>query len=113
MANENVEAISEQQIIAQTILQQISEQDRFALRAWGVSERVALDATDERRGGVMFRVRGSKLRGKIVVELTHLDVYYISSYRFRNGEAHLINEAHDVYCEQLMGAINGMVERNG
>lgn len=108
-----MESNKTQQVIARTIFRQIYATDRYALTAWGTFEHVALDVTSERRGGVMFQVHGSKLQGKVVVELTHLDTYYIRSYRTRSGEARLINEAHDVYCEQLMSVIDGMVERKG
>jgi hypothetical protein len=106
-----MKAASQERNIADTIIKQIQTADRFAMGAWGTRELVSLDETPERLGGLMFRVSGSKLRGKVRVELSHQDTYTVTSYRFRNHSAHLVSEATGVYCDQLMGIVDGMVEK--
>ena len=72
---------------------------------------MSLDETSKRSGGLQFRVSGSKLRGKSSIELNHLDTYNVTSYRLRNHEAHVVSEVTDIYCDQLMSIVDGMVEK--
>ncbi len=110
MENVNSNQAAEQQI-AQTIIQQIRATDRYAMGAWGTRELMSLDETSKRSGGLQFRVSGSKLRGKISIELNHLDTYNVTAYRLRNHEAHVVSQVTDIYCDQLMSIVDGMVER--
>jgi hypothetical protein len=110
MENVNSNQAAEGQI-AKTIIEQIRATDRWAMGAWGSREFVILDATNKRLGGLMFRVSGSKLRGKVQIELSPLDTYNVTTYRFRNHEAHVVSEATDIYDDQLASVVDGMVEK--
>lgn len=66
------------QHIAQTIINQINVGDRWCLAAVGARDYVALDANENQRGGIMFRVTiNSRLFHKIIIELTHSDEYKV------------------------------------
>ena len=111
MGHVNEDNRATEQQIAETIMQQIRATDKWAMGAWGARERVILNQTSERRGGLMFRVSGSKLRGKVTIELTYLDTYNVTSYRFRNHQAHVVSAATDIYCDRLMDTVNSMGEK--
>ncbi len=109
---------TENRQIAQTIINQISAVNYWALGAWGCSQLVALDETDTRIGGLQFGVKCPKLKkGIIRIELNGLDLYNVRVYRKTRKKVGGIFVPHmpvfqqvkDVYAEDLVGIIDGIV----
>ena len=108
--------------IAQTILDQIKATDRAALMAWGAKNLVALEEKKIEEkvqvGGLQMDVSGLKFKGKVIVRLMASDTYTIeigkvnmrrTSQNFGMWTSAGIIE--DIYCEELMSAIDSMIER--
>jgi len=95
--------MNEQIQIAQTIRDQIRAGDKWCLAACGARDYVALDANEDRRGGIMFRVTiKPRLFHKIIIELTHMDEYMVILW---GGKRLCIEgekiESHLTCCENL------------
>lgn len=105
--------------IAQTILNQIKATDPAALMAWGVRNCVALPeqkiliqgAEKVQLGGVQFNVNGLKFRGKVLVRLMGSDTYTVEIGRIYKGAWKVKEQREDVYCDELMAHIDGLIER--
>jgi hypothetical protein len=77
--------MTNQQQIALTIRDQIKAGDFWCLPTCGARDFIALDATDERRGGLKFRVtitRGTK--HYIIITLTHMNEYHVQRIKLVN-----------------------------
>jgi hypothetical protein len=95
--------MNEQAQIAQTIIQQIKAGDAWCLAACGARDNVALDANDDRRGGLMFRVTiNPRLFHKIIIELTWMDEYKVILW---GGRQKCVDgaevESREAWCETL------------
>lgn len=99
---------AKEKAIAQTIIAQIKASDRWALSAYGAREFVILSQDDKINGGVMFRVNGINVKGKVRIELKYNDTYTIKFYKIRRKKGEyvptvtLLKEFDDVYCDQLV-----------
>lgn len=109
--------------IAQTILQQIKTTDPAALMAWGSKNYVALpevklpamragETPRLQLGGVQFAVNGRKFRGYVQVSLMSNDTYTVRTFRLYKGRMNVKHEQAEVYCEELMVAIDSVIERD-
>jgi hypothetical protein len=102
--------------IANTILDQIRATDRMALWAWGAKDFMALNGSDDKAkevslGGVQFKVNGAKHKGTVVVNLMANDTYTVTIGSVRKGEWKVKTITDDVYCDNLMEIIDGLIER--
>lgn len=101
--------------IANTILGQIRATDRMALWAWGAKDFMALNGSDEASkvslGGVQFKVSGMKHKGIVKVNLMANDTYTVVIGSVRKGEWKVKSSTDDVYCDNLMEVIDGLIER--
>jgi hypothetical protein len=91
------------QQIAGTIMCQITTGDPWCLMACGARDYVVLDANDDRRGGLMFRVTiKPRLFHKIIIELTHLDEYKVILWGGKRNaiRGHFI-ESREAWCDTL------------
>jgi len=115
-----VEAMKHEQDVANTILQQIKAMDPMALPSWGAKDFVGLPAghaligiPGNHLGGVMFMVRGTKpgmgRGGKIIILLNGRDLYDVIAGNASGGAWKVIGEVNDVYFDQLLQAIDGLV----
>lgn len=123
--------------VAKTILEQIQCADRSALMAWGFCNPVGSDKETDLyecsddgdlgqllkkdfgcRGWVQFDVNGMKVKGRVYVGLNGMDLYDV--YVMERTESLLGLPvfkqvglpAEDVFCEDLMGTIDQMIERD-
>lgn len=101
--------------IANTILDQIRATDRMALWAWGAKDFVALNGSSETNrvslGGIQFKVSGMKHKGTVIVNLMANDTYTVVIGNVRKGEWKVKSSTDDVYCDNLMEVIDGLIER--
>lgn len=102
--------------IANTILDQIRATDRMALWAWGAKDFVALGGSDDKvgevsLGGIQFKVNGMKHKGTVIVKLMANDTYTVVLGKVWKGEWKLKSSTDDVYCDNLMEVIDGLIER--
>ena len=106
--------MTETQQIANTIRDQIKTADRWCLPACGARDLLALDATEDRRGGLKFRVTITSPRTKhyIVIELTHLDEYLVKRIKIKRGTYEIIIEEEETcYCDTLAATVYGMCNK--
>lgn len=61
------------------------------------------------RGGVILKVRGSKLRGYVLVSLSGLDLYDIVGGTIRNGQWKTKETKRDIYAEDLVSILDGVI----
>ncbi len=102
--------------IAQTILSQIRATDPMALWAWGAKDFMALNGSDNGAskaclGGIQFRVSGMKHKGLVLVNLMADDTYTVVIGKTWKGEWKVKSTTDDVYCDNLMTIIDGLIER--
>jgi hypothetical protein len=108
--------------IAETILEQIKATDRAALMAWGAKNLCALEtkqiADQVQLGGLRMSVNGLKFKGTVIVRLMASDTYTIeigkvnmSKKSINFGEWICKGKMEEIYCEELMNAIDAMIER--
>lgn len=100
--------MSEQIQIAKIIAEQIGTRRMFAL---GATQRMALNESADKRGGLQFKASlfGNR-QCKVIVELTHSDTYNVLILKPR---AHVvIAEAKDIHCEELGDFIEATVEQH-
>jgi hypothetical protein len=94
--------------VADIILGQIRATDRMALFAWGTSKYIAYPSTDTHNGALSFEARNNpNFREKVIVkvELAYNDTYTIRLFKY-NKE---IITKSDVYCDQLVEVIDGIL----
>ena len=106
--------VTEASTIAGTIRRQIMTGDFWCLAACGARDYVALDETDERRGGLMFRVTITARKfHKVIIELTHMDEYRVKLVKIaRPSYAVETVEEHDgVYCDMLADIVYSMCNK--
>ena len=96
--------------IAKTIQSQINAQSPMALMSYGANTFTSLTETDERHGGLQFKVRGHKLEGWVAINLAFNDTYTIETVKIRKGEAKVCDTQSDVYADQLIDVLDRMVE---
>ena len=91
--------------IAQTILSQIKEIDRWALGAWGAHNLVN---TGE---GLKFKTRGMvKWKGWVHIEYDYgRDLYNVTFFRIRKLEMKVDEKLEGVYAEDLVNIIDSRV----
>jgi len=95
--------------ISQTILEQIKfgtsnsgHTGQHLMMCWGASLFMSMT------NGLCFKVRGARLKGKVLVSLNKAtDLYDIQFYSFK-GE--LFDKVSDVYAEDLVEMIDCVVE---
>lgn len=85
--------------IAKTIMQQIKAQDPYVLMAYGAHNFAALSNTNERLGGLEFKVNGLFLKGWCKIELTFMDTYRVL---FINRKREVVKTVDECYCDQLI-----------
>ena len=104
-----------QKHIAQTIIAQIKAADRWCLAACGARDYVALDATEDRIGGLSFRVTiKPNLFHKVIIELTHSDDYRVILW----GGARSVLRGEELaeefcYCENLAETVYELCNKRG
>jgi hypothetical protein len=106
--------MSNQQQIAKTIRDQIKAADFWCLAACGARDLIALDATDERRGGLKFRVTITSPQTKhyIIIELTHMDEYKVQRIKIKRGTYEVIVEEETTcYCDNLAEVLYRMCNK--
>lgn len=91
--------------IAQTIVQQIKAQDKWAMASWGANELVALE------DGIQFRVKGAHVKsgGRVQVRLNATDTYDIRLIRVRGMNVKELGSADGVYVDQLVDILDGLI----
>jgi hypothetical protein len=90
--------------IGKTIIAQIKALDKWALGAWGAKNIVLRD------DGVQFEVRGSRLRGKVLVTFDKgADLYNVETGTIRNMEWKSKEHLHGIFAEDLVKTIDGLV----
>lgn len=90
--------------VAKTILSQIKTLDSMALWAWGAKDLVAME------DGLMFKSSGMvKNKGKVVVKLNGKDLYDVTFGKIRKFEYKELARIEDVFVEDLVATIDGMV----
>lgn len=90
--------------VAKTILSQIKTLDSMALWAWGAKDLVAME------DGLMFKSSGMvKNKGKVVVKLNGKDLYDVTFGKIRKFEYKELARIEDVFVEDLVTTIDGMV----
>ena len=94
--------------IAQTILNQIKIQDRWALSAWGATEYVALE------NGVQFKIRTPLYQRGVRVKITlnSMDTYDIEVFRIVNVEVKVLKTATDIYADMLIETLDSLIEED-
>jgi len=85
--------------IAKTIMQQIKAQDPYAFMAYGAHNFAALSNTNDRLGGLEFKVNGLVHKGWCKIELTFMDTYRVL---FINRKRELVKTVEECYCDQLV-----------
>lgn len=99
--------MTDQKQIAETIMCQITSGDAWCFAAVGAQDYMALDANEDRRGGLMFRVTiNPRLFHKIIIELTPLDEYKITLW---GGKRRCVDgkkiESRAAWCDTLAETI--------
>lgn len=91
--------------VAQTILSQIKTIDPRATWAWGAKEFVDM------RDGLKFKTSGMvKWKGYVYVRYNAAtDLYDIEFFRIRNFEVKIDKQVRDVFAEDLVRIIDGVV----
>ena len=105
---------TEQQQIALTIREQIKAADFWCLPACGARDLKYLDATEDRRGGLQFRVTITSPQTKhyIIIELTHMDEYKVQRVKIKRGTYEVIvEEETECYCDNLAATVYGMCNK--
>lgn len=90
-------------VIARTILNQITEFDRWALRAFGAQNFVALPESKEFQGGIRFDVNGLRHKGRVMIQLRWVDDYTVS---FINKKNEVVKTFEGVYCDMLVNILD-------
>jgi hypothetical protein len=93
--------------VAKTIASQIPVMDKMAI---GYREPQMLAQNDERSGGLNFRVNSN--RKYCDVELTYMDTYRVTYFRFKRGtnERIVLASSDDVYCHELGTTLYSMTQ---
>lgn len=87
--------------ISQTILNQIKSLNKWALDSWGAKNYIATD------NGIQFDVRGSKFRGRIVIELDKSsDTYTIEFGNVRKLEWVVKKKLENIFAEDLVNVLD-------
>jgi len=95
--------LTEQQV-AQAILQQIKTLDKWALPAWGAKDYVTS------KDSLQFDVRGSKLRGRVIVKYDKgKDLYNIEFGTIKNLEWKPVKTLKGIHAEDLVKIIDSQV----
>lgn len=90
--------------VAKTMLEQIKMIDPRALMAWGAKEFVGSD------NSLRFRSSGLvKNKGIVTIRLNSMDLYDIEFGKIRNHEYKVVNRMEDIYAEDMVAVIDGMV----
>lgn len=91
--------------VATTILEQIRATDPMALPAWGARDFVNMG------DGVKFKTSGmTPWKGWVYVKYNAgRDLYEIQFFRVRRADVKMDKIVEDVYCDELVGAIDRMV----
>ena len=106
--------MTETQQIANTIRSQIKAADFWCLAACGARDYIALDANEDRRGGLMFRVTitSPRTHHKIIIELTHLDEYKVQRVKIKRVTYEvIIEEETTCYCDNLAAVVYGFCNK--
>lgn len=91
--------------IATTIRDQIKTISFWALGSWGARQLQALEH------GFAMHVRGPKILtgGYVEINLNGLDLYDITLYRIRKAERKEVASMENVYAEDLVNVLDGMI----
>jgi hypothetical protein len=90
--------------IAQTILSQIKALDPMALFAWGAKDLINME------NGLKFKTTGiTPYKGYVYIKLNGKDLYDIQFFKVRNLEVKTDKVVEDVYAEDLVRVIDGVV----
>jgi hypothetical protein len=103
------------QQIAKTIISQIKAMDYWSLAAWGARNYVSYAEGEQGEigyilGGVQFDVSGHKVKGKVIVYLMGDDTYTVRVIKVRGMKVTEVALIKNVYCEDMMSVIDGIVE---
>ncbi len=100
--------------IAETILDQINEADKWCLPACGARNLGALDQLNGRRGGLQFRVTitSPQTHHKIIIELTDRDEYKVQRIKIKRGSHEVIVEDSIIcQCNNLAAVVYGFCNK--
>ncbi len=100
--------------VAETILRQIIEADKWCLPACGARDMGALDQLNGRRGGLQFRVTitSPNTFHKIIIELTHWDEYKVQRIKIKRGTHEVIVEESIIcQCDSLAAVVYGFCNK--
>lgn len=99
--------------IAKEILDQINGQDRMARARWAAHQLVSHNAStyggEKHMGGLQFDVRGSKLRGRILIFLMHDDTYMVVGGTIRKLEWKEKKKVKGVYFDMLIETLDDII----
>lgn len=89
--------------IANTIIQQITYTDKWALPAYGANSFKVVPSSDKHLGGVSFNVNGLHHKGAVQIVLAFNDTYIIE---FMDNRSEVIKSVDGVYCDMLVGVLD-------
>lgn len=99
--------------VGQIILSQL-QCSRNSLWCWGARSFKTFNETFFTNvahcGGLLFTVSGLKFKGQVMVRLMGSDLYLVSIGKLQKGVWTERASVSDVFCEDLEGTIDGMVE---
>lgn len=98
---------AERMQIANTIRRQIMAADYWCLAACGTRDFMALNANEDHRGGLQFRVTitSPRTHHKIIIELTHADEYLVKRIKIKWGSHEVIIEEETTCCYDNLAAV--------
>ena len=104
--------------VAQTILNQIKAGRDVAghnggttlMMCWGARQFIAHNENADHMGALRMRVSGAKFKGLVFIKLMFNDTYTVQFAKMRKGEFDVKREIDNVYCDQLTGLIDQIVE---
>jgi hypothetical protein len=101
--------------VGKTILQQMQAINRTYLWSWGshaykVFSEKQLTNLKPHLGGLLFRVKGKKHQGNVIISLQANDLYHVYLGQLRKGEMKVKTELADIFVEDLMDVLDELVE---
>jgi hypothetical protein len=101
--------------VGQIILKQMQAINKPVLWSWGSHAYKTFKQTDlpnlkPHLGGLLFRVKGYKHQGNVIVSLQSNDLYHIYIGQLRKGQMTIKSEHADIYVEDLMDVLDQLIE---
>jgi hypothetical protein len=101
--------------VGRTILNQMKTINQTFLWSWGSHAYKTFSSSNlpelgQHLGGLIFRVKGRKYRGNVIISLQGNDLYHIHLGQLRKGRLNIKTDLADIYVEDLMGILDELVE---